>query len=161
MKQLIITTLLLIITSVTSFSQPHGQIDRPRAFERIHAIKVAYITDKLHFTSEQSAKFWPIYDRYEQEVRQTRRAFIKKYKDSNPDNADQEQARQYVEDNLDYQQQVLDLKRKYNDDFLSVISPQQLADLYKAEREFKQLLIQQLRKRRNGDADWGAGRQQW
>ena len=62
-------------------------------------------------------------------------------------------ARQFIEDDLDYQQQVITLKRKYNDSFLKVISAQQLADLYTAEREFRQLLMQQLKQRRAAAAD--------
>ena len=44
-----------------------AQAQPGKRMERIHAIKVAYLTDKLQLTSEQSEKFWPIYNRYEEE----------------------------------------------------------------------------------------------
>jgi len=53
-----------------------------------------------------------------------------------------------IEDNLDYQQAVLDIKRKYKERFLKVLSPQQLTDLQQAEREFRQVLMQRMKERR-------------
>jgi hypothetical protein len=64
------------------------------------------------------------------------------------DTANEATSRQFIDDDLDYQQQVLDLKRRYNNRFLKIISPQQLAELYKAEREFLQMLQQKLKDRR-------------
>ncbi len=75
-------------------------------------------------------------------------SFFKKYKGTNPADADDAVSRQFIDDNLDYQQQVIEIKRKYNDRFLKVISPQQLADLFKAEREFKQILMKRLEQAR-------------
>lgn len=116
-------------------------------FERIHAIKVGYLTDKLHLTPEQAAKFWPVYNQYEDERHNMRREYLAKYRDNQP-NRDREEAMKYIDDNLDYQEAELKLKRKYKDAFLKIISAQQMADLYQAERDFKKMLIQQLRERR-------------
>ena len=163
MKKFLTAALLLLFAATQGFSQdrsPRG--DRPdenHRFERIHATKVAYITDKLRFTPEQSAQFWPLYNKYEKEVHSARRAFFEKYKDEHKN--DEGAARQYVDDDLDYQQEVLDLKRKYKDDFLKIISTQQLADLYKSEREFKLLLLKELNERRKKDGGGGPGDGSW
>ena len=58
-----------------------------------------------------------------------------------------EEAMKFIEDNLDYQEAQLNLKRKYNEAFLKVLPAQQLAELYKAEREFKTMMLNQMRKR--------------
>jgi len=123
--------------------QAVAQKDNAR-WEKIHTIKVSYITDKIALTPDQSARFWPVYDQYEKEKRDARRNFSRKYKDVNA-SADAEQARKYVEENLDYQQEEVALKRKYKDQLLQIISAQQLAQLYEAERDFKKLLVDQLR----------------
>ncbi|MBA3828765.1 MAG: hypothetical protein H0X33_07495 [Taibaiella sp.] len=160
MKRLLYITLCLALIANAAPAQVRRPV-RPAAhperaamahpmrarIERIHAIKVAYITDKLHFTSEQSAKFWPVYGKYEEDIKATRKQFFQKYKNTNPDQADDNTSRQFIEDNLDYQQEVLNTRRRYNDEFQKVLSPQQVADLYKSEREFNLLLIQQLKKR--------------
>ena len=142
--------LIILFTTTAALSQPRrGQMDRRQGIERIHAAKIAYITNRLHLTAEQSGNFIPLYNEYEAEIRNTRQAFFNKYKGTEDGNAGPETYRQYIDDNLDYQQQVIDIKRKYNDRFLKIISPRQLADLGTAEREFRQILMKQLDKRGN------------
>src|SRR5579872_6499563 len=131
MKKLVTAILIILITVSTSFAQQR----RPN--ERIHAAKIAYITDRLHLTAEQSGNFIPLYNEFEHEIWETRQAFFKKYGGPDPGNADDATYRQYIDDNLDYQQQVIEIKRKYNDRFLKILSAPQLADLPKAEREFR------------------------
>ena len=136
----LIKTLLIVLIATTSALAQRGQ----EAMGRIHAAKMAYITDRLHLSPRQSSNFIPLYNEYEKEVRSTRMYFMGKYKGTHPDDVDDATSRKYIDDNLDYQQSVIDLKRKYNDRFLSIISPQQLADLYIAEREFRQILLKRL-----------------
>ncbi len=102
------------------------------------------------FLTDQTGNFIPLYNDYENELRGLRQSFFKKYKGNYSGEADDATSRQFIDDDLDYQQQVLDLKRRYNDRFLKVISPRQLADMYKAEREFRQMLMKRLEQRRNG-----------
>lgn len=148
MKQLFNFFIVLFMIPAVTIAQPGGHPGP--GMKRIHAAKMAYITDRMHLTSTQSPNFIPLYNEYEQELRTIRQSFFKKYKRADNKEQDNMAARQFVEDDLDYQQQVIALKRKYNDNFLKVISPQQLADLYTAEREFRQLLMQQLKQRRGG-----------
>jgi hypothetical protein len=143
MKKLFAFILIILVTASAVFAQQR----RPN--ERIHAAKIAYITDRLHLTADQSGNFVPLFNQYEHDIWETRQTFYKKYNGPDPGTADDATYRQYVDDNLDYQQQVIDIKRKYNDRFLKIITPQQLADLPKAEREFRQILMKQLEKRHN------------
>ena len=168
MKKVFTIILCVLCMAQAGFSQPRHRpvrpqvtrppmtprqrfrMNHPRAFERIRAIKVAYITNRLNFTSEQSANFWPVYNRYEEEVMNKRDEFAQKYANTNPGKADDATSRKYIDDNLDYQQEVLNIRRKYNDEFLKVISPQQVAELYNSEKDFNKMLIQQLNKKRGG-----------
>ncbi len=138
----------LTLLSLGTDAQPMG-----RRGERIHAIKVGYLTDRLHLTTTQSTTFWPIYDDYEAEIKDARKAFRQKYRQGAAAETDAAAGR-FIEDNLDFQEQALTINRKYKDRMLKVISPQQLATLYEAERDFKKLLLQQLRERR-GEAGKG------
>ena len=140
MKRLIKTFLIVLITATTA----HAQRDHGMAMVRIHAAKMAYITDRLHLSNRQYAEFAPIYNEYEKEVRSTRSYFMGKYKGNHPDDVDDATTRRYIDDNLDYQQAIIDLKRKYNERFLTVLSTRQLADLYIAEHEFRQILLKRL-----------------
>lgn len=148
MKRLVFI-LLLSLSAQFAFAQPGSE-----RFERIHAIKVAYITDKVHLSSEQAAKFWPVYTVYEKELRAIRHQFINKYKDDKRVGNDPHAARAFIEDDLEYQEATLNLRKKYKDEFLKIITPQQLAQLLQAERDFKRMLIQEL-KSRHGSIEHG------
>ncbi len=128
-------------------SQRQGS-PRREAMERIHAAKMAYITDRLNLTAEQSSGFIPVYRDYEGEMKSSRKLFLQKYKGMDIESADDATSMQYIDDNLDYQQKAIQIKRKYNDLFLKVISAQQVAELNKAEREFKQILMKRMEERR-------------
>ncbi len=145
MKRILFLFVALIM-NVAVFAQPRNGQHR---FERIHAIKVGFITDRVKLTPEQAEKFWPVYNQFEDEMRTIRREFMAKNNKGNEHVTD-EQSLQMIEDNLDYQQQMLDLKKKYKDQFLKVITPQQLAKLMDTEREFKQMLLKRLQERRGG-----------
>lgn len=136
----------IILLMIFFFSAVKAQPGR--RMERIHAIKVAYLTDKLQLTSEQSARFWPVYNRFEEE----KKALVRTYrKDNNIGDAANEDPLRSIDEDIELQQRMLDLRKEYKDEFLKVISPQQLATLTEAEREFKRLLIQQIKERRNSN----------
>lgn len=136
-KIILIASLLLMVVAV--------QAQPGRHMERIHAIKVAYLTDKLKLTSEESARFWPVYNRFEDE----RRELLSKYrKEKRTTGVNDDDAMRSIDDDMEMQQKMLDLRKKYNDEFLKVITPQQLATLIESEKEFKKLILQQIKERR-------------
>ena len=138
MKNWLFATVLFLLTGTMALAQ------RDRHTGRIHAAKMAFIIDRLRLTSQQTNEFVPLYNDYEDEIKEVRHTIFRKYIGANLRDADDETSRQFIDDNLDYQQTVLDIKRKYNDRFLRVISPQQLSELNRAEREFKEMLIKRL-----------------
>ncbi len=119
-----------------------------RGLQRIHAARMTYITDRIQLQPGQSARFVPVYNEYEKEMRGIRKEYYRKYKikpGSSEDNL--MSTRQQIEEDLDYQERIIELKRKYNDRFLAVISPGQLSEMYVAEREFRQMLIKRLKEK--------------
>jgi hypothetical protein len=133
-------TIIISILAISTYAQPQR-----KPFERVHAAKVAYLTDRLQLSREQAERFWPVYNDFERERRTLRKKYFNTSNNNNNSNTTEEDiARQSIEDNLDYQQEELDLKRRYKDEFLKIISAQQITSLYKAEREFRQLLMHRL-----------------
>lgn len=119
--------LLIILAIFGSFSLTMAQNGNGR--EKIQALKVAFITQKLHLTPEEAEKFWPVYNQYDGEIMQLRA--------NNRDG-----------DVLDNEQKLLDIRKKYKSTFERILGPQRLNDLYNAERDFRNLLIQRLKERR-------------
>ncbi len=132
---------IILFTNTVAIAQP-GHMREP-----IKALKIGYITEKVELTAKQAEKFWPVYNNYEEDLHQIRKKFFDKYRKENPDERDREQARAYIEANLDYQEQILNTKKEYQKKFLKVISEEQLADLYQAEAGFRTMLIKELRSR--------------
>jgi len=118
--------LLIIIAIFGSFSFASAQNGRQ---EKIQALKVAFITQKLQLTPAEAEKFWPIYNQYDNEIRQVR---------VNNRNGDV----------LDNEQSVLDIRKKYKPAFEKILGPERLNSVYKAEKDFRNILIQRLKEQK-------------
>lgn len=140
MKHILVALLLMLASCTAAFAQEGDD----QNWEKIRAIKVGYITEHVHLSDDQAAKFWPVYDGYQQERRSKRREIMQKYMATHA-GATKSQARAQLDGDLDYQANELELKRKYKDRLLQIISPQQLTRLYEAERDFRKMLLDQLR----------------
>ena len=66
MKQFVL--ILIIFIGGSSFA--HAQDDEGKRGERIQALKIAFITQKLNLTTDEAQKFWPVYSQYENEIKQ-------------------------------------------------------------------------------------------
>lgn len=139
--KLVAVLFVFCFTFGSAYSQPGAKM------QRIHAAKVAYITDRLQLTEDQTISFLPVYREYEKELMALRKQYKPNAKGGQKGEMDDTTAMQYLEDDLDFQQKVIELKRKYNDRFLKTISAKQLAQLHVAEREFRQMLLKRLQQR--------------
>ena len=116
--------------------------DRRGHYERIEAIKVAFITKKLDLTTEEAQKFWPVYNNYQKELMELMR---KRREDrQKTDIAPNDK----INADLNYESRILDLKKKYKKLYLKAIPADKVLLLYQAEREFREHLIKQLNHRR-------------
>lgn len=141
MKRILI---LFLLIGALSFSQE-------TRFEKIKALKTAYLTEKLNLTSAQAEKFWPVYNEYDAKFDQLRH---KRYQDfhgvlkSNQQNLTDEQANKLINDYLDLESQQLELQKKKIVALRSVIPPTKIIMLRKAEDDFKHELLDRYRKRK-------------
>lgn len=116
--------------------------DRRGHYERIEAIKVAFITKKLDLTTEEAQKFWPVYNNYQKELMELmrKRREARQKTDIAPNDK--------INADLNYESRILDLKKKYKKLYLKAIPADKVLLLYQAEREFREHLIKQLNHRR-------------
>jgi len=117
--------LLLIIFAGFSFANAQQQENRS---EKVQALKIAFITQRLQLTTTQAQQFWPVYNQYQSEIRDLRR--------------------NKSEDALQNEEELLNIRKKYKPSFEKIIGPQKLNDLYNAERDFRTVLIRQLKNER-------------
>lgn len=143
---IIIISFLLFSTS--AFSQKDGRIR-----ERIKAQRVAYITDKLDLSPAEAQKFWPIYNQFTDEFEQIKKNMnrLRKSTGNNLMDMSDSEIEKVLEEELENQQKLTDLQRKYQKQLKSAISPRKIALLYKTERDFKIELLRKMRERGRGD----------
>jgi Skp family chaperone for outer membrane proteins len=98
--------------------------------QRVESLKIAYLSGELNLDPATAEKFWPVYHQYEDELQ----AIIREKRRDNQDGRS-------VEEMLEQEQKVLDLKKKYSAMFARILNPEQVNRLYKAEKEFRQMLI--------------------
>jgi hypothetical protein len=108
--------------------------------QQLRAIKVGLLTDRMKLTPQQSEKFWPVYNRYENEMRTIWRA-------KHALNDQKGNSKEKVDRLQQLEQQKVVVRGKYKDEFLKVISADQLAAMYQAEQEFKNLLLKRLKEK--------------
>jgi hypothetical protein len=121
--------LLILILIFGGFSLVYAQ-NGQRA-EKIQELKIAFITQKLQLTSTEAEKFWPVYNSYENEIRQLR-------------------AGNKNGDVLENEQKLLDIRKKYKPSFEQILGAQRSNDVYNAEREYRNVLIKRLKQQRQG-----------
>ncbi len=113
--------------------------------ERIEAAKIGLITQQLNLTSEQSKQFWPVYNKYSEElqlIRNQQREIRKGFQTRSD-----EQLRKDIDKVIELKEKEIAIEKKYVQEFLKVINVRQLAMLHKADNMFKVMLLKRLTKR--------------
>lgn len=112
---------------------------------KVRNLRKEYVRSKLKLSEAQSQNFWPIYSRYLDERSALRKRFKNQFIHQENGNLSDYDAYRKVDNNIEYKELDLALSKKYKAELLNVISPQQLAELYQAEREFKEMLIERMK----------------
>ncbi|MHA6249894.1 hypothetical protein ACXYMU_18305 [Pontibacter sp. CAU 1760] len=137
---LLLMCCLFAFGSTTAMAQRHDKSDR---HEKMEAAKVAFLTDKMGLTPEQSQKFWPLYNEHEAK----RRELVKGYRIDFKQDIDQltdAQVEARVAKIFDLKEKELALDKAYAERYQKVITIKQLVKLYRGEREFMKMLIRKL-----------------
>lgn len=103
--------------------------------QRLEAIQIAYLTKELSLTTQDAEKFWPVYNKYQDELR----GLLKNGGD---------------EDVLNRQQKALDIRKKYKPDFVKILGADRTNKLFQAEDKFREMVkreLQNRQKRRAGN----------
>ena len=64
---------ILMFAFFTVLTASIAQETREQRFERIHAVKIALITERVNLSPAQAESFWPVYNKYDNEARTLRR----------------------------------------------------------------------------------------
>ncbi len=120
-----IVILFMILGSFSGIKAQDGDAD-PKS-EKVEALKTAFITQKLQLSPDEAQKFWPVYNQYENEIKN-----LQETKDPNV---------------IDREEKLLNIRKKYLPSFQKVIGPDRVNKLFNAERDFRSILIRRLQNR--------------
>ena len=121
-KYILIATILLggLFASAQD-EQPGNETQRQ---EKIQALYVAYITQQLQLTPDEAQKFWPVHTQFTTE--------LKGVKTDMPE--------------LEKQQAILNIKKKYQDNFNRILGANRCERFFRMDGEFKKKLLERIRK---------------
>lgn len=114
--------------------------------ERIENAKIALITNRLNLSPEQGQQFWPLYNEFDAKKKELRKNYRKLVNEINTLTTSDDKILANLKETLNLQQKEVDLQKEYMSRFLKVINVRQVAELYKAEQLFTNMLIQRLNK---------------
>ena len=127
-------TLLAIFCMMSSslLAQRGGNVPSSEKMERLKAMKVGVITEKVSLSPDQAKEFWPVYNNYEAEKSRLRANMRNKLRQIGREDVEKaELARQ--DEIFKMKEQELELEKKYRPKLLEIISATQYSNLLLAE----------------------------
>ncbi len=116
---------LLLILSLHSYFCV-AQADSSQ--NKVEVIKMAYVTKEVDLSPEEAQKFWPVYNNYNNELKQAR---IK-----------------YQNDEVKYAEKEAEIKKKYQGNFKKILNnDNRVNKVYAADRGFNNMLRNNLQNR--------------
>ena len=107
---------LIILFSTSVFAQK----PEPRG-EKLKAQKVSYITNKVNFSADEAAVFWPVYNEFESKmigIKRQKRELLKP--DQDLENVEEKELLSIMEKRFELDQEEMDLKKSYHKEFLEL-----------------------------------------
>ncbi|MEO0046489.1 MAG: hypothetical protein RL705_1680 [Bacteroidota bacterium] len=150
MKTIKIFIAIIMLFSANTFAQG-GRILKEKK-EQIKAMKVAYITNELSLTPDEAAKFWPLYNVFEDKQQEIRKQKLKGYLDRIDDdsfeNVSEKEASAILTQMESTEDELHQAKKKFVASLKGIIPATKILKLKKAEEGFNRKLLQQYRDKR-------------
>lgn len=151
--KLLIVSVFLI--SIASFGQNRPLRERfKEKKEQVKALKVAFITTELNLTPEESAKFWPIFNAFEdkqQEIKKQKlRALLDRTDGNAIDKLSEKEATTLLTQMESTEDELYQLKKKFVASLKGILPATKILKLKKAEEQFSKKLLQQYRDKKIG-----------
>ena len=143
-----IYTIVLLLTVLSGFGQ-----DRQDRIERVKALRVAYISDQLQLTPEEAQKFWPVFNQFDDrqsDLQKERRQLMAKLRPANAATLSEKESAKLMDEDEKLENDIQNNRRQLVKDLQGIIPNQKILMLRQIEIEFKQKLLKQIQKRREG-----------
>lgn len=132
--------LILLVFGLTASAQDDKR-------EQIKSLKTAFITTELSLTSDEAAKFWPVYNAFDEkqfELKHQKMRALGKKMDAMDAMTDKE-ALALINQMEDYENELFQNRRKLVSSLKTILSPVKILKLKKAEDDFNRKLLRQYK----------------
>jgi len=153
MKNLLIGTTLLL-AAFTLTAQPDRMQEQVR--DKIEAYKIAFFTEKLQLTPDESKRFWPLFNQFENE----REALKNRYggEDTRIELMSDKEVEDFLTKHIEMEEQMVKLRRDYIQRFKEILPIRKVAMLQRIDTEFKRALLEEIKQRRENRQGGGQRR---
>lgn len=119
--------------------------------DKIEAMKIGFLTQRLNLTPEEAQKFWPVYNRFNDEMERVRKGNRAKLMEEagEMDNMSDVEAEKALNDMIASRAAELEIIKKYTAEFKKVLPAQKVVKLFVAEQAFKRELLKKLKEQRD------------
>lgn len=155
MKQ-ISTYLFLALIGCCIASTSYGQ---PAAREeRIENLKIAFITEKLDLSVEESQRFWPLYNAFNKERKANKKA-MREVKNKMKTTTSTQEMVQWIDQLAELKARDVKAEAEFTKASLPVLGIEKTKRLAQLEDEFKKEILQRLKERRAASGARPGGRE--
>jgi hypothetical protein len=131
---------LLAFLATVSVAQPGSKKDK------IEALRVNFISQKVNFTTQEAQLFWPLYNEYNEKLDFARKSFRQQFvKTVDVTALTDKEAEAFLNAELSLKQREFELYKEYFERFKKVLPIKKVALLRRAEEEFKKELIKNIK----------------
>lgn len=143
LKRILTTLLMLVTIFIYGQHKPDG--------DKIKALKVAFITERLDLNSKEAQAFWPLYNKYEEDRENLRRKDRSEIrgKIKGVENLTEKEASNLLEQYIDFEEEEERLDTAFYKNVAKVISAKKALLLLRSEEDFKRQLIKEYRQKRS------------
>ena len=176
MKKLILVAVISLLTIPAINAQTHNRDNNCESHKRDckkgHAVenfkhkmkanKIAYLTDKLDLSTQEAQKFWPIFNKYEDEMIAIRDKM--RPKDTTAEGLPQRpdclkmtdnEAQNMINIHLKTKRDIIDIQDKYSKEFQTAIPVQKVMMLFMLEKRYMSDVIGKTWKSQKTDKNNG------
>ena len=122
--------------------------------ERMHAMRIAFLTNKLDLSAQEAQQFWPIYNNYSKQATTINKGEREMFQDLRKrfESLTDAEAQQILDRHIVMQSERAAAREKLIKDLNGVLPPKKILILLKSEEDFKRQIIERLRggERRQG-----------
>ena len=114
--------------------------------DKIDELRVAFITNKVKLTNQETQQFWPLYNELNDKLENLRKAYKINYiKNFNAESLTDKEAEALITADFILKQKEIDLNKEYYEKYKKILPVKKIALIKMAENDFKKELIKNIK----------------